>query len=751
MIKLKLSTLVFASLAICIGGLANAQDSSAKARGWLSWRGPQQNGTSMEKGLPEQFDLDGKNGSWSYDLSSRGTPVVANGRVYSLGYEGEGPELQELLICLDEKTGEKVWEYRWKDFLTDVIYYRFSIASPTIDAETGNVYCLSSAGLFNCFSADGALLWQHSLMEEIGRLTFPNGRTGSSIIDDDLVIIHVATSSWGPQGPARDRFYAFDKMTGETVWGSTPGGPPKDSSFSMPVLANQDGKRVLYAGLAGGHLVCINARTGEPIWRFQMSIGGMSSSPLLYGNSVIATHGKENLDSSAIGRMVALPIGKEPAAGEAALTLSTSDELWRAPLTAFTSSPVLVGDRVYQTVHTGELVCVNAESGEVLWHEKLAPDQIHASPAFGDGKLYVPMNNGSVYIVRGSDGGPEILDKAQLEGNILAAPAIANGRIYINTTEKIYSFAGDAAGAAPTHQTLEALPVGAATQLQVIPADIVIVQGEEVSFRARSLDAEGQTVKDGVSGVSWSNLPASGYSIAADGRLKVAADAPLAAFVMQAEADGMTGTARVRIVPKLPFSEDFESAKMRPDPKVEGETFAMPGPSWIGAAIKWEVREREGDKVFAKTLTNPLFQRSLSFFGYPSMSNYTLEADVLTDGNRRIKSDVGLINQRYIIRLRGNHQAISVSSNEELFNVKVPFKIKINTWYRLKTRVDVLEDGTGMIRAKAWPRGEDEPAAWTIEVPHSQPHTHGAPGLYGFTPQSRFKVYVDNISVTAND
>ncbi|MHC5064089.1 MAG: outer membrane protein assembly factor BamB family protein, partial [Planctomycetota bacterium] len=715
MIKLKLATVVLASFSLGFADLAQAQD--AKARGWLSWRGPQQNGTSTETDLPEQFDLDGKNGSWSFALSSRGTPVVANGRVYTMGYLGEGSELQEMIVCLDEKTGQVIWEHRWKDFLTDVIYYRFSIASPTIDAETGNVYTLSSAGLFTCFSADGEIIWQHSMMEKYGRLTFPNGRTGSAVIDDDLVIIHVATSSWGPQGPARDRFYAFDKKTGESVWGATPGGPPKDASFSMPVLANLDGRRVLFAGLAGGHLVCINARTGESLWRFQMSIGGMSSSPILYKDSVIAIHGKENLDSSAIGRMIALPIGKGAKPGESVRNLSTEDELWRAPLTAFTSSPVLVGDRVYQTVHTGELVCINAETGEVLWHEKLAPDQIHASPAFGDGKLYVPMNNGSVYIVRGSDGGPEVLDKTQLEGNILAAPAIANGRVFINTTERIYSFAGaSTAGTAASFSALPALPVGDATRLQIIPADIVIEQGKSVSFRVRSLDAEGQTVRDGVGNISWSNMPSEGYSMSDSGELGVAPDAPLAAFVMMAEVDGMKGTARVRIVPKLPFIEDFESAVMRPDPKVEGETFAMPGPNWIGAAIKWEVREREGGKVFAKTLANPLFQRSLSFFGYPSMSNYTLAADVLTDGNRRIKSDVGLLNQRYLIRLRGNHQALSVSSNEELFNVKVPFQFKVNTWYRLKTRVDILDDGTGMVRAKAWPRDEDEPAEWTIEV-----------------------------------
>ena len=55
-------------------------------------------------------------------------------------------------------------------------------------------------------------------------------------MDSGLVIVHVISTCWGPQGPARDRFFAFDKKTGVSVWSSTPGGPPRDSSFSFPVV-----------------------------------------------------------------------------------------------------------------------------------------------------------------------------------------------------------------------------------------------------------------------------------------------------------------------------------------------------------------------------------------------------------------------------------------------------------------------------------------------------------------------------------
>ncbi len=749
-------------------GCAQAPDVSTSqaelTTGWLRWRGPLQNGTSLETGLPEQLTMDGESGFWTVDVSGRGTPVIANGRVYAMAYEGEGPDHRELVLCLDENTGRKIWEHRFADFLTDVIYYRYAIGSPAIDPETGNVYALTTAGLLNCFSADGDLLWQHSMLSEYGRLTFPNGRTGAPIIDGDLAIVHVPTSGWGPQAPARDRFFAFDKRTGVLAWSSTPGGPPKDASFSCPVVTWENGKRVLFAGLAGGNLVCVNVNTGDPIWRFRMATGGMSSSPVLYKNSIIAIHGKENLDSSAIGRMVSIQRGAEPESGKGPVELDRSSEVWRNDLVAFTSSPVLVGDRLYQTVWTGDLHCVNADTGESLWHEKLAPDQIHASPVWGDGKLYVPMNNGSFYVIRPSDSGPEILQKLQLDGNCLGAPAISGGRIYVHTTEKLYCFPGGSGeiladdersvSAVVAPAVADAPAPGAPVRLQAMPADVVAQPGDTIVYRARSLDANGLAVAPVEAGLELDGLPDEGVGVASTGgevRVSLLDSCEPAALNLNATAAGLSGPARLRIVPSIPFSDDFEDATLAPHPKEQGVQFAPPRPYWVGAKLKWEIREREGEKVLAKTLDRPLFQRSMSMIGHPSMSNYTIQADILTDGNRRTMSAAGVVNQRYLILLKGNHQELEVSTNMWVFKRNVKFRWKANKWYRLKARVDVAEDGSGFVRAKAWPRDEDEPAEWTIEVPHPRMHTHGSPGVYGFSPQSRFRVYIDNISVTPNE
>ena len=234
----------------------------------------------------------------------------------------------------------------------------------------------------------------------------------------------------------RDRFYAFDKSNGDLVWASTPGITPKDSSFSPLTFEDMpNGRRVFYSGTGCGHIVCIDARTGQPLWRYQMSYGGVNSGVVLHNDSVIAIHGKENTDASTIGRMVAIKKPEKlPSLGEDILILGKEDELWRnSMMEAFTSTPVYRNDRVYSTIKRGELVCIDANTGEEIWVVKLAPDQVHASPTWADGKLYVPMFDGKVSVVKDNGEDAQIISQVQLEGSCLAAPSVAHGRVFIQS------------------------------------------------------------------------------------------------------------------------------------------------------------------------------------------------------------------------------------------------------------------------------------------------------------------------------
>lgn len=753
---------------------------AAPVTGWLAWRGPEQNGHSRETGLPERIGS-AQEALWEADWGGQSTPVVAAGRLYVLGYRDDGPDLQEGVACFDAETGKLLWKQTFNDFLSDTIYLRYSTASPAIDPETGNVYMQGTQGILVAFTPDGKPVWSHSLMEKLGRLTFPNSRTASPLIDRDLVITRGITSNWGAQGAAGDRFYAFDKATGELVWSSSPGGRPMDNSFSHPYLTWFKGRRVMIAASGDGSVVCINARTGEPIWRVPLAKAGINATVLVHkGDKVISIYGTPYEP----GQLVAFRIPDvEPANALAAPVVveRPAVEIWSDPeISTSTSSPILVDDRLYVTKEKGSLVAVDAATGKVFWSFQLGIEQRNACPLYADGRLYVPIlddpvgkdkgnsgeagTKGGFYILKDKGSEVEMLSHLELDGRCFGSPVAHNGKIYIQTAKKLYAFgkAGNNPGLPAAKPDTDWPKAGPASQLQIIPSEVLLHPGETASFRARKLDANGLFVEDvrDVTQLKWAPyIPPTALvkatmtgSFGPDGKLSVPKNASLSAGAFEADLGGLKGYIRGRTLPYLPIQQDFESFELSgmTTNTVEPPTkFAYPPLPWIGARFRFEVRDVDGTKALTKTIDNKLFQRGTAFIGDPEMKNYTIQADVRSEGTRRKMSEVGVVNQRYIVALKGNSQELEVNSNQERLKVAVPYRWQPNVWYTLKARVDLAADGTGVVRAKAWKKGDAEPESWTIEVPHKTAHRQGSPGLFAFSPQE-MRVYIDNIQVNAN-
>jgi len=482
--------------------------------------------------------------------------------------------------------------------------------------------------------------------------------------------------------------------------------------------------------------------------------------------------------------MVAVRIPKSlpapPAPGAPVVFDIKEVELWRNELSAFTSSPILVGDTVYTVAETGDLCAVNANNGEVAWKLKLGIEQRNSSLLHAGGHLYVPMlddpgskkegeaeagTKGAFYVIKPGRDAAEIVTHLALDGRCFGSPVAYNGRIYLQTTRGFYCFgrAGSSAGLAKAPQPESWPKSGPAVKLQIIPPEVRLRPGESQSFKVRKVDANGyvvEEVKDPAQ-AQWAGFipPTARVKASMDasfdsrGVLTAGPSATPSAGAYKATLGNLSGVIRGRVLPSLPYQEDFEAAaisEVHPaDHLNAGLRFAYPPLPWIGARFKFEIHEIDGTKALAKTIDNKLFQRATVFLGDDTQRNYTIEADVMTDGNRRKMSEVGLVNQRYVIVLKGNAQQLEVNSNLERLRVSVPYPIKPKTWYHLKTRVDVAPDGSGTVRAKAWPRGETEPDGWTIEVPHRHAHTEGSPGLFGFSPQD-MRVYIDNISIQPN-
>jgi outer membrane protein assembly factor BamB len=786
---MKIKTSLALAGVMALAGISNR----AAVDGWLSWRGPNQNGFSAEKGLPNTVDP--SKPLWTANFPGQSTPVIANGKLYIMGYLGDGPDLQEGVTCFDADTGKQLWKSLYNDFLSDTIYLRYATSSPGIDPETGNVYMLGTQGIMAAFSADGKPLWNHSMMERYGRLTFPNSRSSSPVVDGDLVISHSITANWGAHGAAGDRFYAFDKKSGELVWASAPGDRPKDNSFSLPYFTILDGRRVLIAPTGDGSIVCVNARTGDPIWRVPLAKAGINATAVVHNNDkVIAIYGTPYEP----GQMVALKIPHvyptNILAGPVVVDREQV-ELWAAEISTSTSSPILVGDRVFVVTEKGSLCDVDANTGKILWRLQIGIEQRNSCPLFADGKLYVPIRNdvaedsdksktakpagedegggmatkGGFYIIKPTDEKGEQLAHVSLDGVCYGSPTAYNGKVYIQTTRKLYCFGKAGNNPGVVKVTPEKWPApGPAKQLQIIPSEVVLHPGDVQSFRVRTLDANGFTVEElkDVKAVKWESfIPPTARvksslkgSFNAEGKLVADKDVVASAGAFKATYNGATGFIRGRVLPGLPIKEDFESFQLTDTTTNAFEPptkFAYPPLPWIGARFKTEVREKDGNKDLTKTIDNKFFQRGTIFFGEPDMKNYTIQADVLSEGDRRKMSEVGIINQRYLIVLKGNEKKLEINSNQERLRVPAKeeppnFQWVANTWYTMKARVDLKPDGSGVVRAKAWKRGDPEPDKWTLEVPHKTAHQTGCPGLFMFAPNDQ-RVHIDNILVTPNN
>jgi outer membrane protein assembly factor BamB len=707
---------------------------SAAARGgdWPSWRGSSQDGVSLEKGLPDST----KPLLWKAHYGGRSAPAIFGGRVFGIDLAGEGVMEQDRVFAVDLDSGKTVWEYRFNVFHTDVPDTRVGWANVAVDPETGNVYAHGVEGMFLCFNRDGKLLWSKSLTELYSRLSGFGGRTNTPIIDEDRVIISFVNSSFGSHAVGAHRYLAMDKRTGEVLWWSTPGKAPQDTTYSTPVVAVINGQRLLIGGNADGGIYAIKARTGEKVWGFQLSQQGINASVVVDGYKVYASHSEENIDSTAMGRVLAID-------GRGTGDITKTGEIWRAEgVDAGYASPLLHAGRLYVMCNSGVLRCFDAAGGKPIW--KFVAGRIgKGSPVWGDGKIYLTTANGTFEILedlgsqcRRLDSMSFELGKGGREGNLelFGSPSISEGRVVFTNTTDMFCLGKDpgprpvAVPPLPAESPVEAV----AATLLVRPAEVLLQPGQSAQFQAIAYDQHGRKI--GPVEAQWA-FSGKGGTIRGG---KLVAGSKGAIGLVTARSGQLGGEARVRIVPALPIAEDFESYK-------DGDVIGW----WAGVSkAKHAIETLDGSKVLKKLSDDrgPIFNRSHVFITPPLAPGYVVEADVLGVKQGRRRGDVGLINDRYDLELFGSAQKMRVMSwiPAPRFEKKVDFHWDAGRWYHLKFKVDLVGD-EARLYVKAWPRDETEPAAWTIEAVDPQPNREGSAGIYANSTMA--PLYYDNVKI----
>ena len=196
----------------------------------------------------------------------------------------------------------------------------------------------------------------------------------------------------------------------------------------------------------------------------------------------------------------------------------------------------------------------------------------------------------------------------------------------------------------------------------------------------------------------------------------------------------LKATARIRVIPSLPWSEDFESVELEKIPT-----------HWIGATGKFFVREMDGKKVLVKTPVQRGLNRSNVYIGPPTMKDYQIQVDLMGTKDKRRLPDMGLIANRYTLDMQGRHQRLQIRSwASDLRMAKtIDFPWDTDVWYTMKMKVEVV-DNKAMIYGKVWRKDDPEPDAWTITAEDPRPNREGSPGIYGY---SATVIYYDNLKV----
>jgi outer membrane protein assembly factor BamB len=304
----------------------------------------------------------------------------------------------DMVLCLDADTGKTVWKKVFPNTYPAGVAGRYSTAGSTPCVADGKCYVMGMDGAVYCLNAEtGDVVWQGSA---------PGGSHSSFAVVDGVAAV------------AGDGAIGFDVRTGDRLWVQPK--VPKKNAWHSPALWRHNGKAYLiFRGL-----YCLDPKTGEVIWSAPDQIGGKTSSPTVIGDRMAVWNVKDVVLYS--------------------LSPTGAQVLWKQPFPAdWGASPIIYDGRVYALGGTGG-ICINEETGNVVWHDKAMRFGTYASPVAADRKIFMQGNtpkggygDGSLVMFEAAPGGPKLLAKADIKQTLTTSPAFVDGRLYCRLKTRI--------------------------------------------------------------------------------------------------------------------------------------------------------------------------------------------------------------------------------------------------------------------------------------------------------------------------
>ncbi len=423
--------------ALSLLAVARAQDAN-----WPQFRGPRGDGTTTGGALPLTWS-ETKNVAWKTPVPGKAwaSPVIWGTQVWLANATEDGTRLS--VVCLDRDTG-RVEQDRWLFTVEKPQFcHKFnSYASPTPVVEEGRLYVtFGSPGTACVDTRTGEKLWERRDFV----CNHYRGAGSSPILHGDLLILHF-------DGSDHQFIVALDKQTGKTVWEKPrsidfqdldeKGQPMIEGdlrkAFATPHVAEIDGQPTLLSQGAKA-LYAYDPRTGEEWWRVEERNNHSASTRVVLGHGLIFAP-----SGFSSGQLMAVRPGRPGEVLDANAAAGAEGSKTQLRIAWMTKRGVpkkpslaLVADRLYGVEDGGVATCWNAQTGEVIWNERLGGNY-SASLLGAPGRIYACSEEGKTVVLAADSPEFKLLAENKLGDGFMASPAVSGNALFLRSRTALY-------------------------------------------------------------------------------------------------------------------------------------------------------------------------------------------------------------------------------------------------------------------------------------------------------------------------
>jgi outer membrane protein assembly factor BamB len=340
--------------------------------------------------------------------------VTSGPSVFLHSREGE----EEVVSRFDLASGRRLWRQSYPAPYTMNPAARGHGKGPksTPVVEDGRLFTLGISGILSVFDAEtGRPAWRLDFRGRFRETSPLYGAAMSPVVDSGLLIVHAGGHDDGA-------LIAISAATGEERWAWKGDGP----GYASPVVAELAGVRQVVTQTQN-NVVGLSLQRGELLWNipFRTDYDQNAVTPVIHGQAVIY---------SGLGHGIhAVRVVKRGTA------LAVEPQWENREVSAYLSSPVLVGDRLYGLSHRqkGQLFCLDARTGKAIWTGPGRQGENAALVAAG-GALLALTTDATLIVIRpdGAQFGP-LATYTVADSPTWAHPAVVREGILVKDAETL--------------------------------------------------------------------------------------------------------------------------------------------------------------------------------------------------------------------------------------------------------------------------------------------------------------------------